>query len=370
MATYPADRRAADARIMKATRLPNPELTFDAEDFFGTGGTSGLGSALLNTVITQVVERGGKRTSRVDAARTDGAVMDAEYESTRLEVIQKTGELYIDAVAAHEKVAFLTAAMERSSETLKLVEKLSEVGRVTRSAVQQADLEVRKMELEISSAKKTRQMASQALTAQWGDTKDSLFPKNGLAAPPRNLAGKSSIQGGLAKHPGLKLAQAKIAQAEANLQLAKSGRYADISVAGGGRKNNATNENSGLFEFSIPLQLFDRGQDGVDEMSALLEKANTESAGEKRRLDTEFTQAWSELAANHEAAQRVRESLMPSASALFKSAEESFRAGQITSLEYLAAQQQFHEIRSSWLTARRDYQISAARVQALTNRSL
>lgn len=213
-------------------------------------------------------------------------------------------------------------------------------------------------------------MASQALTAQWGDTKDSIFPKSGLAAPPRNLARKSSIQGGLAKHPSLKLAQANVAQAEANLQLAKSGRYADISVAGGGRKNNATNENSGLFEFSIPLQLFDRGQDGVDEMSALLAKANTESAGEKRRLNTEFTQAWSELSADHEAAQRVRDSLMPSASALLKSAEESFRAGQITSLEYLAAQQQFHEIRSSWLTARRDYQISAARVQALTNRSL
>lgn len=62
------DQRAANARILKATRLPNRELGIDAEDFFGSGDTSGTQSAVFNAQITQLFERGGKRQARSDAA--------------------------------------------------------------------------------------------------------------------------------------------------------------------------------------------------------------------------------------------------------------------------------------------------------------
>lgn len=370
MSTYPMDRRAADARVLKATRLPNPELTVDAEDFMGTGGVKGLGSSVLNALLTQVIERGGKRQARTDAARSESAVMIADYEIKRLEVIEETGGLYIDAVAAHENVLFLESALERARETLSLVTQLNDAGRVTIGSVQQARLEVQKMELEIGSARKAQERASQALTSQWGDSRSSLVVHNGLGAPPVTLASRSSLGSGLSGHPKILHAQALVNQAEAYLKLAKSGRAGDLGLSGGLRRDNGADDVSGLFGLSIPLPIFDKKKDAVVEMRALSDKAKTELAGVRRELETQFSLAWSDLVSAHQAARKIMDDLLPTANALFQSAEESFRVGKITSLEYLAARQQFQDIRGKWLSARRDYQISAARVQALTNRPL
>lgn len=370
LATYPMDRRAADARILRATRIPNPSLAVDAEDFFGTGGVSGLSSSVLNALFTQVIERGGKREARTNAARSEGKVMDAEYEIRRQKVIQETGELYLQAVAARENVRFLEASLKRSRDTADLVFELSDAGRVTISSVQQAKLEVQKTQLKLSQARKANEKISQALTAQWGDSRSSLVTDQKLGAPPTRLVSKSSQKEGLSKHPKIKHAQAQVDQSQALLELAKANRLGDLEVSGGLRRDNGSDEASGLLGISLPLPIYDKRKDAIVEMTALSEKARTQLAGARRELDTEFSLAWSDLVSAHQTARMIQNDLLPTSSNLFRSAEESFRAGKITSLEYLAAQQQFQDIRSQWLEARRDYQINSARVQALTNRPL
>lgn len=370
LATYPMDRRAADARILQATRLPNPTLTVDAEDLLGMGSVSGLGAAMINTLFTQVIQRGGQRQANTEAAQSSGKVMDAEYEVLRLKVIRETGELYLTAVAARENVTFLEATLQRSKETSDLVSQLVEAGRVTISSIQQAKLEVQKTDLALASARKASERASQALTAQWGDSRPTLVTNGGLAAPPATLGSKSSQKAGLSKHPNIRYSQAQVQQSDALLKVAQANSRGNPTVGGGFRQANATDEASALLAVSLPLPIFNNNKDAIAEMTALSEKARTELAGAERALETEFSLAWSDLVSAHQTARKIEGDLLPTSSDLFKSAEESFRAGKITSLEYLAAQQQFQDIRSQWLTARRDYQISAARVQALTNRSL
>ena len=366
---FPMDQRAADARILKATRLPNPELGIDAEDFFGSGGTSGTQSAVFNAQITQLFERGGKREARTDAARSERIVLEARYAQRRLEIIQDTSKRYIDAVAARENVAFLQASVDRSRETQKLVNSLADAGRVTVSSTQQAKVAVQELELEISSATKQLDRALQALSAQWGDTSSSFSLKSGLGNPPPALTPKASFQAGLDDHPSLALAHAEANQARSNLRLARANRFGDIGITGGLRQDNSSDEVSGLVGLSIPIPIHDRNEDTVNEMSALAEKAEAEKQAARQILESEFALAWIDLTAAHQIARKIEAELLPSASELFKSAEESFRAGKITSLEYLAAQQQFHSIRGKWLAARHEFQLSAARVQSLTNRS-
>lgn len=370
LATYPMDRRAADARILRASRIPNPTLTIDDEDFFGSGDLGGLSSSVLNTLLTQVIERGGKRQARTDAARSSGKVMDAEYEVRRLEVIKKTGELYLDAVAARENVRFLEAKLNRSKETQGVISQLSEVGRVTIDAVQQAKLEVQKSGLELAKARTDEERAARALTAQWGDPRATLVTNQSLHEPPATLASRTSQKKGLKKHPTMQHSLAKVAESDALLKLAKANKLINPTLGGGVRHANEADQFSGLFSISFPLPVFNKREDAIAEMSALSEKSRTELAGAQRALDAEFSLAWADLVSAHQTARLIKIDLLPSSAELFKSAEESFRVGKITSLEYLAAQQQFQEIRRKWLDARLDYQTMATRVQVLTNRSL
>ena len=370
MATYPMDRRAADARILKASRSPNPELTIDMEDFLGLGGSRGFAAAMLNTALSGVIERGGKKEARVNQAKSDGVVMDAEYAVKRLELLDQTSELFFEALAAHENVKFSETSLERSKETLKLLRELDGVGRVTATAVQQVKLDTQKLELELVVAKKARSKASRALTGQWGDSKEIIFSQNHVADVSNKIAPKKKLMSGLSDHPSIMLAKARVAQSDSNLRAAKSNNYRDLAVSGGVRANNDNNSASGLLALSIPLKFFDRNKEGVVEMSALTEKSQTELLGAQRELNTKFELVWSDLDSSHKSSLVLKNQLLPTAIELLKGAETAFREGAITSLEFLAAQQQFQTIRNQWLRSKLDYQLNAARIQNLTNQSL
>ena len=367
MATYPMDRRAADARVLNATQLPSPELSIDAEDFLGIGAVRGLSSAMLNTVFSQLIERGGKRQARVDAMQSQGLVMDAEYEVKRRELIRQTCEFYIKALAAQEDMLYRKASLKRSKETLDLVKSLFDAERVTISAVNQAELEVYQSELDLATAEKQKERTSRELTSLWGDSRSALFYYNSVGNPPNSLASQKVQKQGLLKHPSIRVVEAQVKQAESNLMLAKANRHADVNVFGGVRNNNDNNSSSGLLGISLPLGVFKRGRYTTAEMQAMADKASTELLGAKRELQSDFALAWSDLVAAHQEARTVKEKLLPSALKLFQSADSLFREGKISSLEYLAAKQQFHEVRGRWLTSRRDYQLNAIRVQSLTN---
>jgi cobalt-zinc-cadmium efflux system outer membrane protein len=369
LATYPMDRRAADARVLKASRIPNPILNLDDEDFFGTGDLGGLSASVLNSLITQVIERGGKRKARTEAARSTGQVMEAEYEIRRRQVMTETGKLYLEAVAARENVLFHEATLARSRNTARLVNQLLDAGRVTISSSQQARLEVQKGQLALDQARKESERASQALSAQWGDPRTTAVDDQRLGAPPASLPSKTTHQKELAGHPNILHSQAKVSESDALLALAKANKLSNITLGGGVRHASASDELSGLVSLSVPLKVFDRRKDAIREMSALADKSRTELAGTKRDLDHQFTLAWSRLESAHRSARLIQTELLPSALELFQSAEESFRAGKITALEYLAAQQQYQRIRNQWLEARRHYQTQALEVQALTQRS-
>lgn len=370
LTTYSMDRRAADARILQASRIPNPVLNMDDEDFFGTGDLAGLSASVLNSLITQVIERGGKRQARTEAARRAGEVMDAEYAIRRRDVITQTGQLYFQAVAARENVLFHEAALARSEETARLVISLLEAGRVTIGSAQQAQLEVQKSKLALNLAHKAGEQASQALSAQWGDFRTTAVNDLRLAPPPANLPSRQVQESGLARHPNLMLALARVSESEALVALAKANKLNNITLGGGVRHASASDELSGLVSFSIPIPVFDKQEDAIKEMTALAEKTRTEMAATQRALSNQFNQAWTGLESAHRNARLIQTDLLPSALELFESAEGSFRAGKITALEYLAAQQQYQNIRNQWLEARRDYHLQAVQVQALTHQTL
>ncbi len=60
---------AMKAVTSKAGALPNPEVSFEMENFSGSGPYSGTENAELTYGVSQLVELPGKRSGRVNAAR-------------------------------------------------------------------------------------------------------------------------------------------------------------------------------------------------------------------------------------------------------------------------------------------------------------
>lgn len=371
LATYPMDLRASDARFLKATRMPNPQLTTNGEDFLGTGQAQGLRSAMFTAQITQVLETGGKRQARQSLAQAERSVMLADYGVKRLEVIMTTSERYIEAVAAQESLSFYRGGLQRERETVALVSAMVEAGRSSTSALQQAKVSLVNIELEIATAQQARRRALRALALQWGDdTGPGIELAATLDAPPNSIASAASLRGELARHPKQLLAEAKVTEALAAEGLARSNQHGDISLTGGVRESNAIDSSSAYLGVSLPLPLFDKMQDEIVATEALAEKAKLEVKAAAREVGNDFSLAWGDLSSAQELASTVEQKLLPAATDLFRNAEASFREGKFTALEYLSAQKQFYEVRTRWLQSRLQYQLAAARVQALTSQSL
>ena len=96
---YEPRLRAARARSDVAALKPPLELQAEVQDAFGTGRASGFDTAETTFALSQVVELGGKRALRVDAANAGAALTLAERAAAELDVLAEVTRRFIHVAA-------------------------------------------------------------------------------------------------------------------------------------------------------------------------------------------------------------------------------------------------------------------------------
>ena len=102
LSSFSWDIRAAEARIIQAKLSPNPEFSVDGENLTKTGGE---GEGIQNTIqLSQLIERGGKKKSRVREAQFDWEGSQWEYQAKRWEVLKGASTAFVDVLAAQSSL--------------------------------------------------------------------------------------------------------------------------------------------------------------------------------------------------------------------------------------------------------------------------
>ena len=105
LAAYSWEVRAAEARILQASLLPNPEFDFEAEELGGQITGMALDQRVMYFVFSQMLELGDKRGKRTSVAELETDIEDWEYASKRLDLFAETNKAFIKALAARKRVA-------------------------------------------------------------------------------------------------------------------------------------------------------------------------------------------------------------------------------------------------------------------------
>ena len=79
--------KAQDARIAQAGLKPAPELSLQLEDVLGSGRTRAFDGAQATLAMSQVVELGGLRSSRIAAAEAVVAGIDMDKAAAQLDAL-------------------------------------------------------------------------------------------------------------------------------------------------------------------------------------------------------------------------------------------------------------------------------------------
>ena len=362
--------RAAEARALQASLLPNPELEAEAEEIFGTGGAKGVGSAEVSLVLSQLVEMGGKRARRVRVAALEGELAGWDYEARRLTVLTDTTKAFVEVLAAQERVALGEELVKLAERAQQIVAEKIKAGKVSKAEGNKARVELVTSQIELAQARRELAARRKRLVALWGGKTATFQRVAGQLDAITPVPSADRLAAFLAQHPDVARWRTEMSLRQAKLALEKAKARVDLTLSGGVKYLNEPDDGAFIVGIGVPLPIFDRNQGGIREAKVELAKA----AEERRSAETEMTaalgEAYEELASAFEEATTLKKDLLPTAQAAYDAVREGYRQGKFAFLEVLDAQRTLFEAKQKHIGSLASYHQALAKVEGLIGQSL
>lgn len=363
LAAYPWAVRAADAQVIQSGLLPNPEFEVEAENIGGSGAFRGEFENTLQ--LSQLIELGGKRARRVDAATLAKDRAAVEYESKRAEVLFETALDFIDAVSEQEVEKLAKVGIMQARGLIDGAKRRTTAGVGSPLEVKRAQILTARAEIaELRAAHRLR-AARHKLASRWGGAAPSFGELKGdlFASEPVPSLDVLLARLDAAPERALALAEEKVRTAE--VALARTKRTPDLSVTLGFRHGESLDDHAAVAGFSVPLQVFDRAQGEIGGAEALVGKARAETTAVEVRLRAALAGLHQELLRASGEMDVMRKEIIPRAEESLTLARDGFAQGLFSQLDLLDAQRTLVEVRLEYIEAATGYHRLVAELERL-----
>ncbi len=335
---------AAVARRDQAALRPPLQLGIEAENFLGTNRLSTFDDTEITLSLGTVLERGDKRSRRIDVAERERDLIVVTQDAERLDLLADVARRFIAVLEAQESARVVEASAGLSRRVKDLVKLRVNAGRA--SPVEQANADLAVLKAGQDQQRTATDVAAKwaMLAGAWGGAPDQQQKVAGdlFALPPAgDFAALSDL---VTRTPDiLKFATERRIQ-EANLRLAEAGRVADVTVSAGIRRLQSERAQAAVLSVSIPLGSSARARPAEDEARSRLSGVANEEAARRNELMATLYATFIQLREGRLRLDAIRTQSLPLAETAAKDAENAFRLGRFSLLELTTAQQQTVEL--------------------------
>ena len=340
-----ADLAVAEARTRQAGVRSNPELSFEVENFAGTGELRGLRSTEVTLAVNQRLDLGGRRSARVSAAQAELAVQQLRLAIARADLSQQVREQFARALTARERLAQATENVERARRFARVAQILVDAGRdpPLRALRARSALAQTVAEREVAEAEELA--ARSSLAALFG-VREPVSEVSGqlLDLKPQTINAEASLE--------VRLADAERAVAEAVLRQQLAERRLDPAVGVGVRHVRETGDFGLVAGVSMPLQVFDRNRGNIDAARAGIAAAEARRATAIAATTARARNAIASVQAAQRRVDALESTAVPEATEALRLTERSYAEGRATLLELLDAQNAYTATRTALTDAR------------------
>ncbi|MGE4286924.1 MAG: TolC family protein [Phycisphaerae bacterium] len=348
---YSYDIRAAEARTLQAGLGPNPELEVEAENFAGSGSTGGFDSAETTISISQLIEVGNKAQKREKVASLESRMSRQDYEMKRIQTLSDVRTAFIELLAAQERAALLSELVSVSQQALSIVEQRVEAGTDSPLEKTRAAVGVSAAKIEQKQATGELTKAKIALASFWGCEQPAFTKVEGSLDTSAEIPDIELLQQQLLNSPRLKLIAAEIAVNRATTELEKAKAKPDVSIAGGYRRFNDTDESAFVFGVSIPLPISNRNQGGRMEAAARLSGSMERQRAVHIKAMNRLQEIYADLSNSISRVNEFKATVLPGAEEIFEASQEAYRQGKVNYLNVLDARKIHFESQNAYLDA-------------------
>lgn len=370
LASFGWEVRAREAATLQSGLLPNPEIDVQVENFAGGGELRGLEGSETTIQLSQVIQLAGKRSKRTRVAALERDLASWDYEAKRLDVVTEGTKAFVGLLAAQEQLALTEELVRLAQEVFDTVSARVQAGKVSPIEETKAGVALAKSRIERGRADRRLASSRKRLAATWGSTSPTFEKVVGKLDEVKPIPSIEQLAKRVSGNPDIARWSEEIEQRRAVLELEQALRIPDLTLGGGIRRLNATNDDTYVFGLSIPLPFFNRNQGGILEARYELARGESEQSLAFTRVNEELAEAYRELSSAFMEATSLKEKVLPGAKKSFEATAEGYRQGKFGFLDVLDAQRTFFEARREYIGALAAYHIAAAEVERSVGISL
>lgn len=366
LAAYSWEVRAAGARALQAGLRPNPELSIEVEEVGGSGSRSGFDGAETTVQLSQLIERGGKRDKRRQAAELEQKLADWDFQSQRLDVLTDTAKAFNDLLAAQENLALAEQLLALAETQTAAVRQRVEAGKDMPLEQNKAEVIYSQVRIQYRQAKNLLENARRQLSAAWNQKMPVFEKAQGQLEQMAEMPAFEQLAQQVWHNPDVARWEDEIERSRAQEKLEKANGKQDWTVSAGMQRFNESDDNAVVFGISIPLPVFDRNQGSIAAARFQTRKLQEQQKAARTQVHADLSQAYETMSNARVEAAETRDHILQNAKQAFEHAQEAYRQGKSDYLTVLDAQRTFFEAQTDYIQALAAFHRARADVQRLT----
>jgi len=365
-----AEVRAREAETVQAGRVPNPEMGLAIDNFSGSGPYSGQQSAETTVQLSQLIELGGDRAARTNAAAAEGRLAGWDYEAERLNVLTTATNRFIGVMAAQKRVELAEQLLSVAQESAAAAAKRVAAGKSSEIDRSSAEILVAQVRTQFERTKAELVAARRRLALLWDSGNVRFHEAVGSFPAGRNVPPIEVLEGYLKDNPAIARWADENEVRRAKLAEARAKGITDVTVGLGARRFRDSGDNALVATISVPLALFDRNRGNIAAAGLRIDETDYSKRQVENDLHATFQSAYSRLVASAGQLKSLESDILPKAQMIFDAVSAGYREGKYDILRLLVEQRSFFESRLSQVEAQADFLTAKTELEGLIGRSL
>jgi outer membrane protein, heavy metal efflux system len=350
----------AEAEILTARARPNPTLSIGTTNISPSAGigAGSLRDKRIDTTVglSQLIERGGKRELRTQAAEYTAAAVHGDELDTLRQQRAALYSAYYDLVLAQERIRVTEETAAAFGKTVEAADRRLKAGDIAPTEVARINVDALRAQNDARTARAEREKAQLALAYLIGADREARRINAVEGWPDLHASFDVDLERVLTGRADVQAAQARLNASERSRDLARSLRTRDV-VAGiqYERFPGDVSNNSYGFNVSVPLFTSYYYQGEIRRSEVEYQAAQEQLERVRAQALAEIGKATSDLTAATERIRRFREVLLAAAEKAANGAEFAYTRGAIGVMDLLDARRQFYATRLEAIAAQADY---------------
>jgi len=357
---------ALDSEREAASLRPAFRLGVEAESIAGSGPYSGTDSAELSVSLSSVLELGSKRAARVDVATSRYALAEAQRDARALDLVGEVTRRFVTLLALQEKLAVAGDATALAQRSVELVKQRTRRGGSPEAELLRAEAALAQAQLAEAALKADWQSSRYALASLWrGNASEAAVLRGDLF----KLDTPATFDGLLQRveqSPAISVYASKERLRAAELVLAQSRSSLDIDWSVGARRFEDTGESAFTAGVSVPLFTGRRNQGEVGAVLAQRDEVRLQREAALLELRSQLFSAWQAYRQNADAAQRIRQGVLPLLERALAQTRDAYERGGYSYADWVSAQRDLLDARNAAIDTASRALVSQALIEQLT----